>query len=695
MTKLALLWHMHQPYYEDRATGEHILPWVRLHALKDYWGMVALLREFPEIRVTFNLVPSLLVQVEAFAADRASDHHLLIGMKPAEALDPDERQSLIDNGFHAPFERMIRPHGRYAELHAKRESPEQFTVADLRDLQVLHKLVWMDPDWLATDRRLVALTAKQRGYSEDDKRLLREIELELLNAVIPAYREAAHEGRVELSTSPFYHPILPLLCDSDVHLRAHPQSTLPRRLFAYPDDARDQLARGIDYHTRLFGRRPEGIWPSEGSISDEVLELVGRQGVRWTATDEEILARSLGRPLTADDLYRPYALGSAPIIVRGLFRDHLLSDLIGFSYQSWDTEAAAADFVSRVREAGQRFAAAGSGGDAVVTVILDGENAWEHYPGGGRPFLRALYRQLRDASDIETVTMSEAVAGPARSLTSVFPGSWIAGDFYIWAGHPDDHRAWAQLAAARAALDAAQGSAPPEALARAREELFIAEGSDWFWWYGEDHSSDHDREFDDLFRRHVRNVYRTLGLAAPDELHRSNITTKPHGGLVQLGVLSSPAIDGRARDFTQWAGAVVVPLNGGGTMHRVTEPLVRGLRVAADKRNLYFRLDGAELARRLNAGELELALLEDQPQPQRLTLRRSAEGYDPGPRWRAEEVVTAAVPFDALGARPGESVRASILIADRAGHVIEQHPDGQALTLVVPTAWHDAENWGV
>jgi alpha-amylase/alpha-mannosidase (GH57 family) len=695
MTKLALLWHMHQPYYEDRATGEHILPWVRLHALKDYWGMVALLREFPEIRVTFNLVPSLLVQVEAFAADRASDHHLFIGMKPADALDPEERQFLVDNGFHAPYERMIRPHARYAELHARRHRPEEFTIADLRDLQVLHKLVWMDPDWLATDRRLVALTAKQRGYTEDDKELLREIELELLNAVIPAYRAAAREGRVELSTSPFYHPILPLLCDSDVHLRAHPQSTLTPRLFAYPDDARDQLARGVAHHTRVFGIRPEGIWPSEGSISDEVLDLLGRQGVRWTATDEEILARSLGRPLTADDLYRPYALGSGPNIVRGLFRDHLLSDLIGFSYQSWDTDAAAADFVSRVREAGRRFAAAGSGGDAVVTVILDGENAWEHYPGGGRPFLRALYRQLRDATDVETVTVSEAVAGPARSLTSIFPGSWIAGDFYIWAGHPDDHRAWAQLAAARAALDAAQGSAPPEALARAREELFIAEGSDWFWWYGEDHSSDHDREFDDLFRRHVRNVYRALGRPAPDELHRSNITTKPHGGPVQLGLLSSPAVDGRARDFTQWAGAVDIPLNGGGTMHRVTERLVRELRVAADKGHLYFRLDGgAELVRRLNTGELQLALLQDQPQPQRLAMHRSAEGYDPGPRWRAVEVVTAAVPFAALGARPGDSLRASILITDRAGQVLEQHPD-EAMTLVVPTAWHDAVNWAV
>jgi alpha-amylase/alpha-mannosidase (GH57 family) len=696
MTKLALLWHMHQPYYEDRATGEHVLPWVRLHALKDYWGMVALLREFPGLRVSFNLVPSLLVQVQAFAADQAADRHLLIGLKPAEALDPDERRFLVANGFHAPYERVIRPQARYAELYAGRQRPDQFTTADLRDLQVWHKLVWLDPDWLATDRRVRALVAKQRDYSEDDKRQLRDVELELLNAVIPAYRAAANEGRIELSTSPFYHPILPLLCDSDSHFRAHPESSLPRLLFAHPEDARDQLARAFEYHARVFGTPPRGVWPSEGSVSEEVIALLAQQGAEWTATDEEILTRSLGRALTADDVYRPYTLGSAPHVVRALFRDHQLSDLIGFTYQSWDTEAAAADFVLKVRDAGRRFADAGGGEDAVVTVILDGENAWEHYPGGGRPFLRALYRRLLDARDIQTVTMSEAVAGPARALAPVFPGSWIAGDFYIWAGHADDHRAWAQLAAARAALESARFEVAPETLQRAREELFIAEGSDWFWWYGDDHSSDHDREFDDLFRRHVRNVYRTLGRPTPDDLHRTNVTTEPSPGPVRLGVLTSPVLDGRVRDFTQWAGAVNVPLGGGGgTMHRRSEPLVRALLVAADRRHLYLRLDGPDLAPGVKAGRLRLALLQEHPLTQRIVFRAPLSGDAAGPRWRADEVVTAAVPFADLGASPGEVVRVSILVTDESGHVVEQHPSAQALMVAVPHWGHDAMNWTV
>ncbi|HUE90405.1 MAG TPA: glycoside hydrolase family 57 protein [Vicinamibacterales bacterium] len=695
MTKLALVWHMHQPYYEDLATGEHILPWVRLHAIKDYWGMVALLDQFPQIRATFNLVPSLLVQIEAFADDHANDRHLLIGMKPAESLGPEERQFLVANAFHASFERMIRPHARYAELHDKRQRPDEFTTGDLRDLQVLHKLVWMDPDWPDAGSRLRALTDKQRGYSEGDKRQLREVELELLNAVIPAYRAAASGGRVELSTSPFYHPILPLLCNTDVHLRAHPRSALPRQLFVHPEDAREQLARAVDFHERVFGTPPHGVWPSEGAVSDEVVELLARQGARWTATDEEILARSLGRGLTADDLYRPYTLGSEPHRVRALFRDHELSDLIGFAYQSWDANAAAADFVANVRDAGRRFAQASGGEDAVVTVILDGENAWEHYPGGGRPFLRALYQMLQEAADIRTVTMSEAVAGTARDLRSIFPGSWIDGDFYIWAGHRDDHRAWAQLAAARAAFDTAQSAVPAEARDLAQRELRVAEGSDWFWWYGDDHSSDHDREFDDLFRRHVRNVYRALGLPAPDDLHRTNITTEPPaGGAIQFGLLTSPAIDGRSRDFTQWGGAVEVSLPGDrGTMHRVTDQLVRGLRVAADRQYLYLRLDGPTLVQRLSAGDAALAVLQHQPQARRVDLHGPRDGYDGGPRWHADEVVTAALPFAAVDAAPGDSLGLSILVLDAAGHVIEQHPSGEPLVVSVPTDSHDATNW--
>jgi alpha-amylase/alpha-mannosidase (GH57 family) len=684
MVKLALLWHMHQPYYEDLATGEHILPWVRLHALKDYWGMVALLDEFPGVRVTFNLVPSLLVQVQAFAEDRALDRHLLIGLKPAAALERDEREFLVANGFHAQFERMIGPFPRYLELHARRQRREPFGVGDLRDLQVLHKLVWVDPDW--PDPRVQALFAKGRDYTEGDKLTLREIELAVLQAVIPAYRAAAESGRVELATSPFYHPILPLLCTTDVHFQAHPQSALPHGQFAWPQDALLQLQRAFSYHASVFGTPPRGVWPSEGSLSDEVIGLLGEVDAQWTATDEDLLARSLGRAVTPHDLFRPYA-ASGEANVRVLFREHRLSDRIGFDYQSWDAETAAADFVERVREAAAPFAPAADE-TPIVTVILDGENAWEHFAGGGRPFLRALYRRLSEASDIETVTMAEAARQPARTLPAVFPGSWINGDFYIWAGHRDDHRAWAMLADARRAFDIAADRLNAEDRGRALEELLIAEGSDWFWWYGDDHSSDHDRDFDELFRRHLRNVYRALGQAPPDVLHVTNITTDavPANVVVLDRLLTRPPEGAGYRD---WIGAAALPeVEAAGAMQRVTRTMIQGIQVQADRQHLYLRLEGPEFLDRLKLGNFELAVLVDRPLPRRVPLLPRSLDSD-------HHAAIATVAFADLGGQAGDVLGASVLVVDSRGHVLEQHPAAGPAEVRIPSRHVTAEHWVV
>ncbi len=695
MTHLALLWHMHQPFYEDLATGEHILPWVRLHAIKDYWGMVAVVREFPRVRVTFNLVPSLVMQIQSVAADRARDPHLAIGLKEADALDASERRFLVANAFHAPADRMIRPFPRYFELHARRHAPESFAVEDLRDLQVLHKLAWMDPHWLATDGRLRALVEKMRAYTETDKRQLREVELELLRAVIPAYRAAAEAGQIELSTSPVYHPILPLLCDLETHRRSHPHSTLPRHLFAHPEDAATQVSRALSFHRQVFGTAAVGVWPSEGAVSDEVLGILAAHGIAWTATDEEILARSLHRPVDAEALYRPYAVKAGSGTVRCLFRDHALSDLIGFSYQSWEAEAAADDFVHRVRHAGRRFRAAATDGAApVVTVILDGENAWEHYAGGGRPFLRALYGRLERARDIRTVTMGDAAAHQPRPLDGVFPGSWINGDFYIWAGHADDHRAWAQLAAGRRVVEKMAPTVEPAAWARALEEILIAEGSDWFWWYGDDHSSDHDLAFDDLYRRHLRSAYQALGLTPPDDLYVSNITTETRpGGPLVLRRLASPTLDGRVTTFFEWADAADVPLiEPRGAMHRVSASAVRTLSLIADESTVYLKLDGSEVVRGLLANELGLAVLVDYPERRRIDLSADASG---GPRWRCQDIVEAAVPFSDLGSQAGGRIRLSVWVVNGSGQVVEQQPSSHPLEVILPTRNLPAVNWTV
>src|SRR2546429_1215566 len=311
MTRVAFCWHMHQPYYEDLVTREHILPWVRLHALKDYYGMAALLREFPDIRMTFNLVPSLLVQLQAFAEDRARDRYLELSLKPADALNYRDVDFILDNFFHAQRQHMIDVYPRYRELLVRRggaaPTPEdrriaatRFSVDDIRDLQVWHKLAWIDPFYLDTDPRVRALVSKGRGFSEADKMVLRQVELEILNRVIPEYRDAAARGQIEISASPFYHPILPLLCDTDVYLRTHPNSKMPRQPFRHPEDAAEQLERAARLHERVFGSRPVGLWPSEGSVSDAMVPLAAKAGFAWIATDELILARTLGVTFSRD-----------------------------------------------------------------------------------------------------------------------------------------------------------------------------------------------------------------------------------------------------------------------------------------------------------------------------------------------------------------------------------------------------------
>ena len=732
MTRIALLWHMHQPLYQDLATGEHILPWVRLHALKDYWGMAALLREFPNVRVTFNLVPSLLVQLEAFAREEARDRHLEIGLKPADKLTEEERAFCVEHFFHAHGPRMINPYPRYAELLARRDAAgrglsaraqaAQFSVEDIRDLQVWHKLVWIDAYYFDGDSRIQGLVAKGRRYSEDDKATLRAVELELLRKVVPEYRDAARRGQVELSTSPFYHPILPLLCDTDIFLRTHPDSRMPREAFRHPEDAVEQLTRAVALHERLFERKPDGLWPSEGSVSDQMVPLVARAGFAWMATDEEILARTLGRGFTRDGhghveqpevLYRPYRVGAEGASVMCGFRDHSLSDLIGFTYAGWNADAAADDFVRRVTEAGARYRSRTGGGEATVFVILDGENAWEHYEGQGRPFLRALYGRLASHPELRTVTMGEACAEAPERLANVFPGSWINGDFYIWIGHPDDHRAWSQLADARRALESPPPGLPEPALIRAREEMLIAEGSDWFWWYGDDHSSDHDLEFDELFRRHVRNIYRALEKPIPEELFVTNITTQPPTAAIQQpSGFIQPVIDGEVTSYFEWVGAGCLDsATASGAMHQVAErpPGIALVEFGFDLDHLYVRIDGTRpMADLLRAGlsvtvrflkPLGVRVLADMGQNQfegRLQSRANGGAWtDNDPRglaFAAGRVVEIAVPFSTLGVQVGDPV-AFFVTLTRDATELEQHPRHLPIELEVPDRRFAARNW--
>lgn len=602
--QLCFLWHMHQPYYKNLASGEYRLPWVRLHALKDYFGMVKILEEFPAIRQTFNLVPSLLLQLEDYASGAAKDPFLDAAVKAAEELTGPEREFLLTYFFQANQERVIRRYARYAELldlllrydRIPQRAAEHFDTAALRDLQVLSQIAWFDEYDLTGDAEIAALVQKGRAFSIADQRMIAAKEQAALKRVTRVYGAAAERGQIEISTSALYHPILPLLCDSNVADSSHPYVQLPPQ-FAYPQDALEQMIRSRRFFQERFGVEPAGLWPSEGAISEQAVQLAAAAGFSWTASDSEILARSLGQPHAGDATYQPYRWTRDGKSIHLLFRDRRLSDLIALAYSGMHPEDAGRHFMAELKRSCCNLLAAGQ--DALVPIILDGENAWENYVQNGRPFLRALYRQISSDPEIEALTISEGLRGrEAVDLPRIYAGSWIDANFDVWIGDHEDNLAWEYLLKARQIYDRliASGGVPPLAQAAAWEELLIAEGSDWCWWYGPENPTANRAEFDQLFRDHLTNVYRVLGVPAPAELSVPIAQTvfKPQheapSGLIQ------PTIDGSVTSAREWENAGRYSLDTRIKSLHGKSAVVSGLHYGSDGQNVFIRVDLTEPA---------------------------------------------------------------------------------------------------
>jgi alpha-amylase/alpha-mannosidase (GH57 family) len=550
VTTLCFLWHMHQPFYKDLWTGEYKLPWTRLHALKDYAGMVEILAEFPEIHQTFNLVPSMVLQIDEYANGTASDPFFDCAVMPAEDFSEAQRAFVLKYFFQANVPRVINNNARYRELleRCDRFAPGSFSIQDLRDLQVLNQLIWFDHDLVARDAELQELMRKGRNYSLDDQALMARKQREALARVLPVYRDFAARGQIEISTTPFYHPILPLVCDSQIAEVAHPGVKLPSR-FRYPEDARQQLQRARSYMKEKLGVAPAGLWPSEGSVSDEALTLAAECGFRWAATDNGVLARTLGHDAGCEETYQAYAWRKDGHQLGMLFRDHYLSDLIGFQYSHMNAADAAANFLWRIREnAGGR--------NALVPIFLDGENAWEWYEGDGRPFLRELYRRISEDPELEAVSVAEALERfEPKPLDHIFPGSWINANFDVWIGAEEDNVSWERLLEARQFYDRKSGTVSEDARKLAYEELLIAEGSDWNWWYGPEHGSDNRPEFDQLYRDHLSNIYRALGAEPPVNLSHPILTTQPGAFHEPPQNALNVVLDGEVTSPFEWMGA--------------------------------------------------------------------------------------------------------------------------------------------
>ncbi len=576
---------MHQPCYKNLYTGEYLLPWVLLHGTKDYLDMVLITEEFEKIRQNFNLVPSLIVQIFDYAKGEADDLYLRVFRKPADSLSHSEKIFILRNFFNSNWENMIGPYPRYFQLLKKRgfyyskeeisEIAEKFTVEDFRDLQVLFFLSWIDPTFFEEMEELKYLKRKGKFFTEEDKGILEAAQRRIIERIIPTYRRLGEKGKIEISTSPFYHPILPLIIDTDTAKESMPDVALPKRRFSYPEDAKVQVRKAKELFFQVFGSYPKGMWPPEGSVSDAACEIYMEEGVNWLATDESILFRTLkldvlrsplGNEIYPEVLYKPYFYERGGKRIGLIFRDRVLSDLISFHYFRLEPKEAVSDFMRRIREI--KRCVEGKIKNPCVLIAMDGENAWEAYKNDGRDFLLYLYESISKEDFLHPTTVSSYMenATDYGFLRYIFPGSWINQNFKIWIGHEEDNTAWYLLAKTREFLEKED---PERKNVNAWESIYIAEGSDWNWWYGDDHSSENDEVFDQLFRENLINVYRFLNKEPPEELNvpilLEDREVKPK---CEPTSFIYPVIDGRVTNYFEWIGAGFFESKvSGGAMH--------------------------------------------------------------------------------------------------------------------------------
>ncbi|WP_447601940.1 glycoside hydrolase family 57 protein [Nitrospira sp. Nam80] len=730
--RLCFLWHMHQPYYTDPVLGSASMPWVRLHATKAYFDMAFLMEKFPEARATFNFTPSLLLQLEELGSGSVVDLFWEHAARPATDLTPPEKAFLIRHFFSANWATMVRPFSRYHELLVKRGADihghdldklaRQFSSQELLDLQVWHNLAWFGFGALSRYPRLAALRQKNRHFTEDEKREVLDLQRATVQEIIPMYRRLAERDQIELTTTPFFHPILPLLIDTEFTRRARPDLPLPAR-FRAPADAEAQITRAVAYHTKTFGRPPDGLWPAEGSVCAEMIPLLRKAGVRWCATDEGILARSFhlsGRHWNrSQDLYRPYVVEYGDQAITMVFRDRELSDNFGFVYHKTTPDSAADDVLRRVRSIAMEI-----GGDqAILPIILDGENPWEHYHDGGERFLSLLYRALSGkgflAGEGIRVGMSTIQAAldamPAtHRLNQLHSGSWINQDFKIWIGHSEDNRGWDLLQHTRGRLVEAASTLTPQQAAGAWEELYAAEGSDWFWWYGDDFDTDYKQEFDRLFRTHLRNVWTRAGLVPPEILNQTLIEyrTPPQLDVVRFPVaLLSPQIDGVETDFFEWRGAGSINPNPPlGAMWK-SESIFAAILFGSSRDTFYLRLDPDDrVAPRqahlsvdihLAAGDrtFKLSFLLDSSRPpvvnvSRPTLSEEPENAHFSGTMRRRAIIEIAVPYKDVPVEVGQAMRVTVVVLEHNLEVA-RYPYHNPVVIARPGDDFEATMWRV
>lgn len=708
---LSFLWHMHQPNYRDAIRGTYSMPWVRLHSTKAYYDMVSLARRFPEMHLTFNLVPSLLEQIEDYTAG-AEDFELMLARRPPAELTFDEKKAILTRFFQANIETMIKPLPRYLELLQYRgmmgtrmeieSAANKFSAQDFLDLQVLFNLSWFGFSVRENDVELRRLIRKGRLFTIEERDMLLQRQQEVIAELIPLYRGSWESGAIDITASPFYHPILPLLCDTSAACEGMPGCLLPKRAFRHPEDAATQVRLALEYFEGKFGRKPLGMWPSEGSVSPAALEIIRDSGVRWIATDEEILARSVRNFHRSRDIYYPWEAHGVSVF----FRDRHLSDQIGFVYAHNPASTAVDDFIGKLRH----ISATSAARPKCVSVILDGENAWETYPGSGKLFLEELYSRLMAERDIEPVSFSRYLEKfpPEKSIKSIFPGSWINGNFDTWIGDREEVDGWDALNNARDLLMARESELSEESLREAWNEIHKAEGSDWFWWYGDDHSSSNDPEFDRLFRAHLERVYQILDVTPPVEITEPIIQYRVERAEVEPTGLLTPMIDGRTTTFYEWISAGWIPTSGPEGVMSGGESVVTSIYYGFDLQNCYFRLDPVKREEPVDLSRWTMVIQLDSAEKYRLEVkmgkpdcytifRLTSEKWVRRIRkdWVAMgKIIELGVSFGDINVKQGMRVNFSVMLSED-GIERERWPKMGYISFTVPDESFQSRMWQI
>lgn len=588
---------MHQPVYQLTPTGDYLMPWVRLHAVKDYLDMVLILEKFPKIKLNFNLVPVLLDSLIDYGENDLHDIHSRLTITDVEDLTADDKEFIINNFFDANFHSMILPSEEYNRLYQKYQlNPENdinmFSNQEYSDLMALFNLAWFDPIYKNIYPELKKLIKKGKNYTTEDRIKIIDIQRDIIRKIIPTYKKFSDEGRIEITTSPYYHPILPILLDIK-SIKKSSENDLPTNL-KMELDARMQTEMALDRMENIFGKRPRGIWPSEHCISSKELGLFKELGVDWTISDEGILSNSINFEFVRDFrgyLEDPYHLLKSYKYkddgVNIIFRDSVIPNLIGFEYPNHPAESAANDLYDRIKVAQSKLLSSPDE-NHLITIAMDGENCWENYTADGSTFLSTIYSLIENDPSLETVLISDYLDKDIQKpLNKISSGSWVNRNFKLWIDEPLKNLAWTYLKQVRDDFSAyvKQNPLNPN-IEAARRELFICEGSDWFWWYGEPNDSGRDNIFDYIFREHLKNIYLFLGLEVPQYLDTPLLSAITKPSRYPKGEFT-PVMDGKEKDDENWLNAGCIKIPDGPVLKE--DKFYDKICFGYDKDNLYLR----------------------------------------------------------------------------------------------------------